>query len=79
METQSVEISVHSREDVCKPSFDRHMRSELLCPDHVQVFWPDDGAWWPGTVTALNMKQLQMTLLYDTGRGIAQTLDFSGG
>ncbi len=61
----------------------------LLWAVSEQVFWPDDGTWWPGTVTALNLKKLDMTLLYDTGadmllmlslpnRALPQMLAWSG-
>ncbi|KAK9862730.1 hypothetical protein WJX84_002760 [Apatococcus fuscideae] len=38
-----------------------------LVDRHLQVFWPDDGTWWPGKVTALNLKKCEMTLFYETG------------
>ena len=33
----------------------------------LQVLWPEDGRWWPGTVTALNARGRSATLLYETG------------
>ena len=46
---------------------------DLVAVSHVrqmyplQVFWPDDKTWWPGRVTALNLKKCEMTLFYETG------------
>lgn len=31
------------------------------------LLWPEDGRWWPGTVTALRLRERRATLLYDTG------------
>ena len=38
----------------------------LVCK-RLQLFWPEDGHWWPGTVTALRLRERRATLLYDTG------------
>jgi len=40
----------------------------------LQVLWPEDGRWWPGTVTALDARGRRATLLYETGARAAGTL-----
>ena len=44
----------------------RDVRQALL-GKHLLLLWPEDGRWWPGTVTALRVKERRATLLYDTG------------
>ena len=34
----------------------------------LQLFWPDDGRWWPGQVVDINVKKHTALLLYETGR-----------
>ena len=43
----------------------------LVCK-RLQLFWPEDGHWWPGTVTALRLRERRATLLYDTGACLGQ-------
>ena len=33
----------------------------------LQLFWPDDGRWWPGQVLDVRPKERRIGLLYKTG------------
>lgn len=33
----------------------------------LQLFWPDDGRWWPGQVLDVRPKERRISLLYKTG------------
>ncbi|BDA40625.1 hypothetical protein COCOBI_01-2780 [Coccomyxa sp. Obi] len=33
----------------------------------LQLFWPEDGRWWPGQVTEVHAKERKISLLYKTG------------
>ena len=44
----------------------RDVRPALL-GKRLLLLWPEDGRWWPGTVTALRLRERRATLLYDTG------------
>ena len=33
----------------------------------LQLFWPDDGRWWPAQVTDVRVKERKINLLYRTG------------
>lgn len=34
----------------------------------LQLFWPEDGRWWPGQVIEVRAKERKISLLYKTGR-----------
>lgn len=33
----------------------------------LQLFWPEDGRWWPGQVIEVHAKERKISLLYKTG------------
>ena len=33
----------------------------------LQLYWPDDGMWWPAQVTQVDTKAHRAKLLYETG------------
>ena len=36
----------------------------------LQLFWPDDGRWWPGQVLDVRPRERRISLLYKTGAGL---------
>ena len=43
---------------------------EELRGKRLQLYWPEDGAWWPGEVVSLNLRARTATFLYDTGGSV---------
>ncbi len=41
----------------------------------LQLFWPEDGRWWPGQVTEVHAKERKISLLYKTGAHLAALQD----
>lgn len=39
----------------------------LLEGQWLQLFWPDDGTWWPAQVLEMDVRACTCTLLYETG------------
>lgn len=39
----------------------------------LQLYWPDDGKWWPAQVTEVDTKAHRAKLLYETGKIRSQT------
>jgi len=34
----------------------------------LQIYWPDDGKWWPCEVALVDIRKKTATLIYETGK-----------
>lgn len=41
--------------------------NKSLTSKWLQLYWPDDGKWWPGQVLTVDARKKTVTLLYETG------------
>lgn len=41
--------------------------NKALTGKWLQLYWPDDGKWWPGQVASVDTRKKAITFLYETG------------